>query len=58
MNRTEIEVLCGSKQIYEAPKIEVKKIELEYGIASGSNATQQGWKDSQTISEEVENNYW
>lgn len=58
MNRTEIEVLRGSKQIYEAPKIEVKEIELEYGIASGSNAMQQGFKDSQTITEEVENNYW
>jgi hypothetical protein len=58
MNKTEIEEFRGSKQMYESPKIEVKKIELEYGIASGSNLTQQGWKDSKAITEEIENNYW
>ncbi|QIH31597.1 hypothetical protein [Sphingobacterium sp. DR205] len=58
MKKTNIKAKDSSKQMYEAPKIEVRKIELEYGIASGSNAMQQGWKDSQTITEEVENNYW
>ncbi|WP_282638510.1 hypothetical protein [Sphingobacterium thalpophilum] len=58
MKKTNIKAKVSSKQMYEAPKIEVRKIELEYGIASGSNAMQQGWKDSQTITEEVENNYW
>ena len=58
MKKTNIKAKDSSKQMYEAPKIEVRKIELEYGIASGSNAMQQGWKDSQTMTEEVENYYW
>lgn len=58
MNKTSIVVSDEPKQLYEAPKIEVRSIELEYGIASGSSAIQQGWKDSQTITQEVENNYW
>lgn len=46
------------KAPYEAPKIDSKQIELEYGIASGSTLIRQGWSDSQTTTEEVENYYW
>jgi len=58
MNKKNIDVTNISKLNYESPKIDSKKIELEYGIASGSNAPQQKWKDSQTINEDVENNFW
>lgn len=58
MNQTNIKAKDSAKQMYEAPKIEGRKIELEYGIASGSNAPQQRWKDTQTATEEVENYYW
>nr|WP_315401992.1 hypothetical protein [uncultured Sphingobacterium sp.] len=46
------------KTVYEAPKIASQQLELEYGIASGSTIVQQGWKDSQIITEDVENYYW
>lgn len=58
MKQSKENVTTVTKLTYETPKVEAKKIELEYGVAAGSNAPQQQWKDSKTVNEEVENYYW
>jgi len=58
MKQNEENVTTVTKSTYEAPKVEAKKIALEYSVAAGSNAPQQQWKDSKTVTEEVENYYW
>lgn len=45
---------------YVAPRLNVRKIELENGIAAGSvnPATKQQWEETDTQSHSVDNNYW
>lgn len=45
---------------YQAPRLSVRKIELENGIAAGSvtPATKQQWEETDTQSHSVDNNYW
>ncbi|MDR3008240.1 MAG: hypothetical protein LBV59_09925 [Sphingobacterium sp.] len=45
---------------YVAPRLSVRKIELENGIAAGSvnPATKQQWEETETQSHTVDNNSW
>ncbi|UQA73954.1 hypothetical protein K2F45_19365 [Sphingobacterium siyangense] len=45
---------------YVAPRLNVRKIELEHGIAAGSvnPSTKQQWEETDTQSHSVDNNYW
>lgn len=51
-----------AKRRYEAPVFRSMEVELEYGIASGSGAVDSSashqWKETETQSQTVENNYW
>lgn len=52
----------GAKLSYEAPVLRSIEVELEYGIASGSSSVDGSanhqWKETETQSQTVDNNYW
>jgi len=57
MENEKINLQPDTKRLpYETPYLRTNEITLEYSIANSS--IQQGWRDSKTVTEEVENNYW
>lgn len=50
----------NTKLSYEAPMLRSIEVELEEGIASvsGNMEVQQQWKETETQSQDVQNNYW
>ena len=60
MKNTEKNLEQVSKLCYETPRMTSSEVELENGIAntSGDDSISTGFKRSETITEDVENNYW
>ena len=60
MKNTEKNLAQVAKLHYETPRMTSSEVELENGIAntSGGNSISAGFKRSETIELEVENNYW
>lgn len=55
-------VLANTKSqlSYESPRVDTLRIEMEYGIASGSvePAANKQWEETESQSHEVNNNFW
>jgi len=52
--------ISNSKFVYEAPRLDAQKVELEYGIAAASvdPSARQQWESTETQSHEVGNDFW